>query len=520
MIFNHTKRQHTMQKNTPFTRSAATLSLASLLLAGLLGGCCTYRAPEGEKCEFEFPFMADYDVVNRVQFNWHDSYVTNSPFAYRQEIAGPMIALAASTYGYRLGTDVRSLMDLGFPPERLKRCYGDDLSYHHPKYGRDRVGYTIASRRSELPGADYDIVMVLCRGTFGREEWLSNINMANAWGKDPTLPADKMPQFHEGFSRAADDVMEALAEYVATNRIDLSKAKILVSGHSRGGSVANLIGSRLDAAADGPITNPFSAVRRENVFVYTIASPNVTIKLTPETAEAKYGNIFNVISPEDVVPMLPFPAWSGARYGHTLILKSFNYLPFTGSWTNPGYCDMKDHFKDICGYTYHHMLLGTNITARIPDIALRICPTVANFYWVHPDIRASGDATCTHKVFEMILTKALPSAETQARNISLSGDIATLTSTYDRLVNNRVDETEESRRDHKFRFVKNKIKNDDTFDPDGRDFSRQPGFFDIGWKLTCMHATQTYIAWMKSASENGPDAVFVNWDEECGEKAE
>jgi len=502
-------------KSIPFT---ILRYLPLVLVFACVGvGCATYRPPAGEECVFEFPFMGDYDVVNRTTFKWHDSYVTNSPYAYRQELAGPLAALASSTYGWRLGMDIRSLMDMGFPLESMRRCYGENLSYHHPKFGRDRIGYTIASRKSELPGADHDIVMVLCRGTFGLEEWLSNFNMANEWGKDPKLPKDKMPRIHEGFSKAADDVIEALTEYVTEYRIDLAKAKILVAGHSRGGSVANLIGCRLDDEAGGHGPTPFARVRRENVFVYTIASPNVTIRPTPETADPKYGNIFNVISPEDIVPLAPFPEWNGARFGHTLILKSFNYLPLTGSWTNGGYCDMKDHFRDICGYEYHHMLLGTNITARIPEVATKICPTVGDFYWIHPDVRAAGDATCTHKVFEMILCKNMKSAETQSRTISLSGDLTTLTSTYDRLVNDGEIEKMQARRDHKFRFVKAELGKDGPFKPDGRDFSRQPSFFDIGWKFTCMHATQTYIAWLKSASENGPDEIFVNWDEAHGD---
>jgi len=490
--------------------------ICAVALVCAVFGCTTYRPPAGERCVFEFPFMGDYDVANRTTFNWNDSYVTNSSFAYHQEIAGPLAALASSTYGWRLGMDIRSLMDLGFPMEGMKRCYGNNLSYHHPKYGRDRIGYTIASRKCGLLGGSCDIVMVLCRGTFGREEWMSNFNMANEWGKDPALPADTMPRFHEGFSKAADDLMESLAAYIAEHKIDLSKAKILISGHSRGGSVANLVGSRLDDAADGPKTSPFANVQPENVFVYTIACPNVTIKATPGTSDPRYGNIYNIISPEDIVPLVPFPAWNGARYGHTLILKSFNYLPFTGSWTDSAYCDMKDHFREICGYDYHHMLLGTNITARVPEIATRICPTVGDFYWVHPDVRAAGDATCTHKVFEMILCKNMKSAETQGRAISLSGDLETLTSAYDRLANNGEIEKAQARRDQKFRFVKEELGEAGPFNPDGRDFSRQPSFFDIGWKFTCMHATQTYISWMKSAAENGPDEIFVNWEEECG----
>ena len=52
----------------------------------------------------------------------------------------------------RLFTDIRSPLGMGFPPERVVRCYGDDLRYDDPKYGRDRVGYTIAARQCEIPG--------------------------------------------------------------------------------------------------------------------------------------------------------------------------------------------------------------------------------------------------------------------------------------------------------------------------------------------------------------------------------
>ncbi len=484
--------------------------------ATALTGCMTAPRP-GSPCVFEFPFMANYDVVNRTTFDWDDSYVTNNATVYHQELAGPMSGLAASTYGYRLYTDVRSLMDLGFPPERLVRVYGEDLSYKHPKYGRDRVGFTIASRQSELPGADYTIVMVLVRGTFGRDEWISNLNMANEWGKDPKLETARMPQFHEGFSKAADDVMETLAAYVASNKIDLATAKILVTGHSRGGSVANLIGSRLDNAADADAQSPFAAVKPENVFVYTFASPNVTIKKTLEVDDAKYHNIFNIVSPEDIVPLLPFPAWHGARYGRTLVLKSFNYLPLTGSWTHPGYCGMKKHFKKICGYDYHHMLLGTNITAKVPDLALKICPTVNHYYWVKPEMREEGNTTCTHSYLEMVLWKALASADDEARDLSLAGDIGTLVSSYDTLTNSDILNQKPQKLDHKLRFAKRLREDDGTFQPDGRDFSRQPGFFDVGWKFSCMHATQTYISWMKSACDHGPESVFVNWDELFGD---
>ena len=58
-------------------------------------------------------------------------------------------------------------------------------------------------------------------------------------------------------------------------------------------------------------------------------------------------------------------------------------------------------------------------------------------------------------------------------------------------------------------------RNDDgQFNPDGRDFSQQPGMTDFVWQLSCMHSFLTYVSWMKSAEAHGPSFVFYNWDDE------
>jgi len=483
-----------------------------LLTVAWLSGCKTTDAVvTGAEVEFEFPFLNDYDVVNRTTFMWDDAYVTNRSDRYHQELAGPMSALAASTYGFRLFTDVRSLMDMGFPPERLERCYGKNLSYDHPVYGRDRVGYTIASRMSELPGEDFAVVIVALRGTFGRDEWLSNINLANEWGKTSDLDLEKMPALHEGFSKATDDVMGALAEYVKKYDIDLKKAKILITGHSRGASVANLMGKRLDDAAEGPRTSPFADVKRENIYVYGFAPPSVTIKPNKDVRLPKYNNIFSIINPEDLVPKVPFKAWNGARFGRELYLKSFNNIPLTGTWTHPGYVGMKNAFKRICGYEYYHVIGGTNLVDKIPVFALRICPSVRHFYWVVPGMRAEGKTSCTHQWLEMILWKTMASADDASRNLSLAGDVQAMADTYCRFTG--LDD-EPQKLDHRLRFFRRgDRKADEGFNPDGRDFSQQPGLFDVTWQFICMHAMQTYISWMKSGSSHGPGLIFTNWDD-------
>ena len=480
-----------------------------------LGGCATTSgdvAP-GETCEFEFPFMNDYDVINRTTFAWDDSYVTNSPTTYRQELAGPLCALAASTYGFRLFTDIRSLMDMGFPPERVRRCYGKALCYDDPKYGRDRVGYTLAVRHSELPGSDYEIVMVLVRGTFGRDEWISNVNLANKWGEKPDPDPAEMPRFHEGFSLAADSVMDALAEFVGEQGIDLSKAKILVTGHSRGAAVANLIGARLDLAGMGK--GAFAAVRPENVYVYTFATPGVTIQPTEGMKDPKFGNIFNVINPEDIVPTVPFAFWGAGRFGHDLHLRSCNFLPFTGTWSHPGYVGMKNAFREICGYDYYHLIGGVMAREKIGGFARNIVPTVRSFYSVPPAMRAEGKRVCTQTFLEMVFWNRMASADDAARRVSLMSDMSSIASAYGDITNQRVEGTEPKRLDHRLRFIRRQSDGNGQFDPDGRDFSRQPGMGDVIWQLSCTHSFLTYLAWMKSADAHGPSSVFYNWDDEA-----
>jgi len=479
-------------------------------------GCKTTDAERtGASVTFEFPFMGDYDVVNRTAFFWSDTFVTNNCDRYHHELAGPLASIAASTYGSRLFMDVRSLMDLGVPPERLMRCYEDDgtLKYKHPKYGRDIAGFTIGSRMTELPGEDFGIVVIAVRGTVGREDWLSNLNMANEWGSQTNLDMRTLPKYHEGFHKSALFVLDALEQYVKDYKVDLKKAKILVTGHSRGAATANLVGKLLDDAAGGPKTSPFADVKRENVYVYSIATPNVTISPSPDTNDEKYRNIYSIVSPEDLVPLMPFKEWNGARYGRTLTLKSWSTIFWGGSYLHSGYVGMKNNFKDIVGYEYWHMLWGTYLIEKIPGFAMRIAPTVGHFYYVKPEMRAEGNTTSTHSWLEMILWKNMASSTDPTRHCSLMGDVTSFAKVYDQLTNDGDLEPKRAHWDHKLRFLKPTQEDDGSFNPDGRDFSRQPGLGDIVWKVTCMHAPATYISWIKSGIDHGPDMIYDNWDE-------
>ena len=334
------------------------------LVAAALGGCATapWADEPGSVCDFEFPFVNDYDIVNRTTFRWDDTFVTNNSAEYRQEIAGPMSALAASVYGYRLFTDIRSLMDMGFPPERLLRCYGEDLRYDDPKYG----------------------------------------------------------------------------------------------------------------------------------------------------------NIFNVINPEDIVPCVPFSFWGSQRFGHDLYLRSCNFLHFTGTWTHTGYVGMKNAHREICGYDYYHLLGGAHLKEKLGEFAQGMVPTVKKYYHVPPELRAEGKLVCAHSFLEMVLSNKMASAYDQARQVSLMSDMANISSAYNEITNSQEDDAVGMVRtlDHRLRFVRPRDDGNGQFEPDGRDFSQQPGVMDFTWQLSCTHSFPSYVSWMKSAESHGPESVFYNWDDE------
>jgi len=239
----------------------------------------------------------------------------------------------------------------------------------------------------------------------------------------------------------------------------------------------------------------------------------VTISPSPDVNDEKYRNIYSIVSAEDIVPLVPFKEWNGARYGRTLMLKSWSTIFWGGSYLHPGYVGMKNNFKDIVGYEYWHMLWGTYLVEKIPSLAMRIAPTVGHYYYVKPEMRAEGNTTSTRSLIEMILWKNIPSSLDPNRNCTLMGNAARFTDAYAQMAGLDSLEPKQEHWDHKLKFVQTEKTDDGSFNPDGRDFSRQPGLFDVVWKVTCMHAPATYISWIKSGVDHGPDSIYDNWDE-------
>lgn len=316
------------------------------------------------------------DGVVDAQVFFDDMWFFADPAIYNNELAATCAALCAACNSQSLHAAhgqcafaEEALLKLGFSAVDT-RSYDtrstviDELA-NIVSGQTDVVAYTFASKelankRGESVGS---VVFVGVRGTYG-SEWLSNFNFDIGGSSAGN---------HRGFEVAADEVYAELARYVCERGFDSSDTRVLICGHSRGGAVANLLAARLadeaqsarlsdgvgaagvakaagaaraeDAAraadtaraanlagaagaADAMATGMLGAkaevraggwtVEPAHLFVYTFAAPNNTRDAA--RGSELYRGIFNVVSPDDVVPLLPLAAWGYGIYGTTVEL--------------------------------------------------------------------------------------------------------------------------------------------------------------------------------------------------------
>lgn len=163
-------------------------------------------------------------------------------------------------------------------------------------YSKETSIYTISTamgfRRMEHEGEEpFTLIAVGVCGAGYKNEWQSNITAGKG-------------EMHEGFRSASDLVIDRIAGYITTRGIK-GRIKIWISGFSRAAAVANLTAGRLTRAG---------AFAKEDVYAYTFATPAAVLNPPAEGDE----NIFNILSPTDVVPQVMPAEWGYGRYGTDL----------------------------------------------------------------------------------------------------------------------------------------------------------------------------------------------------------
>ena len=114
---------------------------------------------------------------------------------------------------------------------------------------------------------------------------------------------------HENFDEKAHSIYLSLNSYLKT--YENENLKLLVTGYSRGGGMANALAGIILSNKDFPIA-------QENVYVYTFGSPRVIEKSNVKA----YKNVFNIINSADMITELIPKSFGFYRHGKDIDIYS------------------------------------------------------------------------------------------------------------------------------------------------------------------------------------------------------
>ena len=177
--------------------------------------------------------------------------------------------------------------------------YKGIISKNYHDENEHNISYTLAYK---AVNDNENLLVVILRGT-DYVEWRGNMDIG------------ENNKRHYSFQKANDTLQQEIIGYIKT--YSLTKINFLITGHSRGAAVANLL------AVDMNENNPFP--EKKNAYAYTFATPN-NIVLTDEEIFAEIddltkngSNIFNFVFRDDFVPQVPlsYIGWDYRKKGLT-----------------------------------------------------------------------------------------------------------------------------------------------------------------------------------------------------------
>ena len=280
------------------------------------------------------------DTIHNVNYSYtSDNEKYYQAFEYQDE----MLAADSGTLSPDLAKVTVGLATAAYAESEIKACLSsmnytlvDSKTFNYDGERKatyednDFVAFSIGYKKVSLNGETYNAYVVPIRGTTGNDEWLSNFKLGAAGDS-----------YHYGFKKAADGVLNTLRSKIKTkNNI------FLITGHSRGAAVANIVAGEL--TIDKDLASP------NHIFGYTYACPAVKIG-----ADTTLDNVININNPGDAIPELPLADWGYQRYGKSLSL----------STNKKFYDNMKVQYKNALGREYAGILNTDSYVATLKTIA-------------------------------------------------------------------------------------------------------------------------------------------------------
>lgn len=294
---------------------------------------------------------------------------------YNHSLATWAMNLSYHAYNYPDGTDLPSIpgdyMDdsVNKSAKQLLTDYGfknvTDYNYEVDNSGAHIIAHrniAVADEGNVTEGVMRPVVVVVVRGSVTTEDW------------DDNFTTQFNPK-NNRFVALSNEVETNLSNYISSHISQTYSEEpiILVTGHSLGAAVANLLAAKLNTSYE-----------TSDIYAYTFGTPNV-INERQGTEAINYPNIFNILNSNDVVTYVPFTFtipvlnyWE--RYGIDLTIN----MPYTDEqFTEPlgvfshmmgTYMDwMEDHpnlsFDEISELSSEAIVRGI-----LPNFVIVKCP--------------------------------------------------------------------------------------------------------------------------------------------------
>ena len=276
------------------------------------------------------------------------SYTYNhdiSTFLYKAETASFHIFFTSDpaanikklfdTLGYKYTDNITEGETLDSPDSIVYSETSAGFDYQDPS--KDAFGYGIGYKNVKFDdGSIYTFIGIGTRGAGYETEWASNFTVGESGD-------------HQGFKQAAKAVENKLIDII--DEIDTPyPICIWLTGYSRGGSVADILGNYLNEDA---LNNKLGNTKPENIFTYTFETPlsrdvnvnknNTTYTFNNKTVNLN-DNIFNVYNTIDFVASVPMEDLGFGQYGRPKVLP--NSLTYPDYYNSSIYKKMKDNYKN------------------------------------------------------------------------------------------------------------------------------------------------------------------------------
>lgn len=188
----------------------------------------------------------------------------------------------------------------------------------------DTIGLVCSHRTIQVPNEDDEyedcnLVFLSIRGESYGLEWASNLKAGSSGN-------------HQGFTEASDKAIAFLRAYIKNAQLE-GRTKFLLSGFSRAAATINLTAGRLideaiDAGADydeetgydlsGVFGDAEIETYQSDLYTYCFEPPAAVLADTDAKRQSAYEdhkNIFNIVNPCDIVPLVMPSKFQFLRYG-------------------------------------------------------------------------------------------------------------------------------------------------------------------------------------------------------------